>query len=670
VTAPDDLAASVEKVRLSTQALGELIEPASAVSAELVDAIGAAKDRAQRRLAGSETTIALLGDAPAKRTLLNTIVGARAFDPLARACPGAVVTLRRARAFDYTAYMRDGSVLNFAARAPDRNGSFATERTKAEQARATAMATEKELAARLEQVEREGAHSALAGARTALNTKSLLLVVRAWRWLVRFVAHIFGRRSAREASSSQLSAADDGPGGMGSLRQALADARARVHKAAARLAIVLVEHPKYDQERGEAFLRDLRALTDCDARGLQVMSVSIQCPTSHLPADIALVDGGEAEEADGAVFVAHGSDAPSAERLADLVRALHPGRVHVVSKLSELKPALERARAERPIVSCARVAMAVHRCVARVSEETGYAAATCEKRIHALESRRIPDPEEFRALQLSRAETAIEKGAQDVEMGTLLYWREKIASTKRAWRLDIAACSDRKEVAGFVERLNHTASAELQTRVDDTVGHAIADLQCTSETVQTWLLEELHARYHVARSAQEGESPAAVVGEAIDMPALGRTPLKSTLDQFETRRVDLGLGGAAAGAVVGTLIVPGIGTAIGAFVGVFAGLLKGIDSLKQECVARLDECLDEVERHVAAQIAGRRTSFEEALRASLHDALDHAIERRRDSINRLMALERKVLELEHERRAKLVELRALVDRHPARTLLA
>jgi len=614
VTAPDDLAARVEKVRLAAQTLFELIEPASAVGAELVDAIRTTQDEVRRRLAGGETTIALLGGAAARRSLLNAIVGARAFDPKASPCPDAIVSLRPAHAFDYTARMLDGSVLAFGARGTS-HVARAVQRV----------------------ADRRGSPAALAPPYSTAMTRRPLRVVRAWQWLVRLVARLFGRRSAQNIVAPPFGAADE---------------------SAARMA---------DQERGESFLRDLRALTDGDARGLHVLSISVQCPTSRLPADITLVDGGDsAGQADGAILVTMGGDGPTAERLAELARAVHPARIHLVSQWSDLGPALEHARAERPAVACARAAMAVRRCMTRVSEEGMRAKAVCDERIAALERQRMPDPGEFRAQQLLRVDSAIEKGARDVEGSTLLHWREEIAHIKRAWRADIEACTSRKEAAGAIERLNRTAAAELQARVDDTVEHAIADLQRTSETIQIWLLEEIHARYHVARRAQEGESPAAVIGEAIDMPALGRTPLESTLDKFETRRVDFGLGGAAAGAVVGTLVVPGIGTAIGAFVGVFAGLLKGVDSLKQECVVRLAECLGEIERDVAAQIAGRRSSFEEALRASLHDALDQALERRQESIARLTALERKALDSEYDKRAKLATLRALVDEHAAR----
>jgi phage-related tail protein len=130
--------------------------------------------------------------------------------------------------------------------------------------------------------------------------------------------------------------------------------------------------------------------------------------------------------------------------------------------------------------------------------------------------------------------------------------------------------------------------------------------------------------------------------------------------------VGIGLGGAAAGAAVGTLIVPGIGTAIGAFLGVFAGFLKGLDSLKSECVTRLDSCLEDVERSVSAQIVGREASFAEAIRASLDEAFDRAVERLEESIARLMALERRVLDAERKRRDDLAKLRALLDEHASR----
>src|SRR5262249_46475617 len=88
---------------------------------------------------------------------------------------------------------------------------------------------------------------------------------------------------------------------------------------------------------------------------------------------------------------------------------------------------------------------------------------------------------------------------------------------------------------------------------------------------------------------------------------------------------------------------------------------KGLDSLKQECAARLDGCLDDVQRSVAAQIAGRQATFAQELRASLDDALDAALKRLDASISRLMSLERRVLDAARKKREDLATLGSTLE---------
>jgi hypothetical protein len=132
-------------------------------------------------------------------------------------------------------------------------------------------------------------------------------------------------------------------------------------------------------------------------------------------------------------------------------------------------------------------------------------------------------------------------------------------------------------------------------------------------------------------------------------------PFEGALDAFEKERVGYGLGGVAAGALLGTLIAPGVGTAIGAVLGVLAGLLKGVDSLKQDCVAKIDACLNDTESHARAQLQTKRADLSRIIRVTLDEALEEALERLNDAIARLMAIERKAVDRE---RAKLEELTA------------
>jgi hypothetical protein len=657
------VAALLDQVRQATRALAALTEPASAVGPDLVAAIRKTCEDVELRLSRDDTLIAVASDSPgAKRALLNAVVGARAFDPSARESRSAVVHLRSAAAIDYTARLRDGTVVQFGVRMPDRGESFAKALQRAERERAAAEASEREAQLLVEEAE-------LATTRVPARAASLRrpagegAMRRLWLWLLRLWLVLVGRRAA--ALSVGTRGSPEPPSTLDARRASLEDARARVAQTRSRVDLVRAERAKYDQERAESFVQDLRALTDADGRGADLAELAVVCPTPHLPAGVALVDSPDlSADVDGAVIV---GDAPAgADLLARLDDALRPAKPQPVRGIADLAAAIARAQRERMATAAPHAAAVVRRCIARVADAGARAEAASEQRIAALEGQLIPDPAEFRARQMERMGAAIDDGARNVIAISLARWRASIDHTKREWRAGVQGCLDRKAIEALVRTLNQSAPRHVSALVDELGQHAIAELQSVSESLQAWVLEEIHGRYQIARRIEEGDAPAAVIGDALDVDPLGRAPLASTLEKFETRRVGLGLGGVAAGAVLGTLIVPGVGTAIGAFVGVFAGFLKGLDSLKQECVARLDACLDEAEKSVADQVAGRQASFADALRASLDEALDQALARLESSIARLMALERRTIDAERKRRASLAALRASLEEHAAR----
>jgi hypothetical protein len=668
VKARAELAALIERVRLATNGLAELIGPAGAVGPDLVEAIRTTREEVERRLAGEEIAVALAGDPAAKRALLNAIVGARAFDPKARLAASAVVTLRGARTFDYAAQMRDGTSVEFGWRMPAREDSFAKAQQRAATEREAAEAAERELREHLE-AQREGDDDTVTLPASDVVFRPPSMIARFWRRVRRALRSALSlfRDAPRlpAAAANDDAARDEVADTLAALERSLAEARARLQQATARVEALRTERPKYDQERAEAFVQDVRSLTDESARGKGVVSLSVACPTVQLPRGVALLDASEPPStADAIVFVPAANGNGEGERIPAPAESQRAPRVHVVRKHADLAGALERIRAEQSYFAAVRAAAAVQACIGRVGDEAVKAEANCERRIAALESQRIPDPAEFRATQMVRVSRAIDDGARDVQEATLQRLRGDMARAKEAWHTELNACSTREQMEAFVGTINRTARDQMQTLVDDIGHHAVLELQRVSESIQTWLLEEIRGRYHLARRIEEG-APAAVVGEAMEVP-IQRSPLASALDKFESRRVNLGLGGVAAGAVLGTLIVPGVGTAVGAIVGVLAGLLRGLDSLKKECVGRLDACLDEVEQKIAGHITGRHGSFVEELRASLDDALDIALEQLDASISRLMALERRTLETERRKRADLAKLRALLEENVIR----
>jgi hypothetical protein len=667
VSGSGDVATLLEQVRSSARILSELSGPAGAVGPELVRVIEAARQEVERRLSGGDLLVAVASETPAvKRAFLNALVGARAFDPEVTHEGETVIEVRSAATIDYEARLKDGTTIAFSVRMTDRGESFARARSRAEEEMSEAESAERRLRARVDHAERETiertAPRKVSPARRASGPSRL------WQWLVSALLALFGRSRATPPAlpSGEPTPDEEDAEAAAISKQSLAEARARVEQAAARIELVRLESVRYEQERAESYVRDLRELSDANARGADVVRLLVACPTPYLASGVALVDAAEPPvDADGCIVIA-GDDPPSPELLSRLARALLPAKPHVVRKPAELPAVLDRVQAARPIVAGVRVAAALRRCIAHVADEGARTEAICEKRIAALEAQRIPQPAEFRARQMLRMRKAVDDAARDVEQATLRRWQAHIARTKEDWRAGVEACADRKTMEAFVRTINQNAPAHLQELVEDAGRHAITELQRASETLQEWFLQEIHARYQVTRRIEEGDAPVAVVGEALDVAPLGRAPLESAVDRFERGRVGLGLGGVAAGAAVGTIIVPGIGTAIGAFVGVLAGFLRGLDSLKKECSTRLDTCLDDVERSVTAQIVGRQASLAEALRASLDEAFEHALARLEESIARLMALERRVLETERTRRSDLSKLRSILEEHAAR----
>jgi phage-related tail protein len=216
--------------------------------------------------------------------------------------------------------------------------------------------------------------------------------------------------------------------------------------------------------------------------------------------------------------------------------------------------------------------------------------------------------------------------------------------------------------------IDEQGAARIASALEQTTERVAGEMQAHAESLVTWALEEIHARYQVARRFGAGElAPAAseLTREDLERDLLGG-PVSGAMDAFEKQRVGLGLGGAAAGAVIGTLIAPGIGTAIGAFLGVFAGFLEGADGLKRECTSAIDARLRPVEEHAVGQLEARRHEIAAALRASVDEAVAEALDRLDQAIGRLMDVERRAIEGARTTLGELRDAQGRLDDHDAR----
>ncbi len=328
---------------------------------------------------------------------------------------------------------------------------------------------------------------------------------------------------------------------------------------------------------------------------------------------------------------------------------------HFYATISALRACFER---QRPVLIAWREALRMQTQMAALSGAQAREEDLSRKRLSGLESNRIPDPAEFRRQLLHRLDGGIEEGAGRVLASGIDGLRSAIQRLRSEWQARISAASARAEVDACIAFIGESAGRRIADVLEQTAEIVARELHDVTDGLQAWAIAEIHTHYRlVRRIGAEALAPVAseLTREDLERELLAERPFDGAMEAFEKQRVGLGLGGVAAGAAIGTLIAPGIGTAVGAVLGVFAGLLRGTDSLKQECIAKLDACLNETESHALAQLQEKSSDLSRVIRVALEEAFEEAFGRLNEAITRLMTVERRAIDRE---RVKLADIGA------------
>ena len=320
----------------------------------------------------------------------------------------------------------------------------------------------------------------------------------------------------------------------------------------------------------------------------------------------------------------------------------------------------ERFESAAPVVIAWRDALRMRAGVAELARAQSREEESSRRRLSRLESKRIPDPEEFRRRLLDGLRGAIEEGADQVLASAMECLRAAIERLRSEWRERIASSTSRGELDACIAAIDESAAGRIAEALEQTAELVAGELHDATERLRAWAVQEIHAHYRlVRRLGEEALAPVAseLTREDLERELLSGQPFDGAKAAFEKQRVGYGLGGVAAGAALGTLIAPGIGTAVGAVLGVLAGLLKGTDSLKQECLAKIDACLREAESHARTQLQGKRGDLSRVIRVALDEAVEESLRQLDDAIRRLMTVERKAIERERTKLANLSDAR-------------
>ncbi len=456
-----------------------------------------------------------------------------------------------------------------------------------------------------------------------------------------------------------------------------------VSAAKATVESLVRERQKHAGERREEFFSDLGEI-DSSARGDDIDALDIELPKSaaiSIAPGVALAFDPQRDvgAVDGYVLVRDPLD--KLERDATLrdklPRALSFAMRDALK--NEIAPALTRVSEAKHRVVAAKFGLAIRACIANVERAREAAEVEHQRRLGALESQRIPHPAAFRAKQIARSESAIEKGADDVLATALAHVHEKILELKTSWIDRISSSARKRELDDAIREINQRGKLHVLELLEATSERIAREMQSVGETLERWALDEIQTSYRVQKRVRaESLAPVAseVTGEDLAVAVPASAPLAGARETFQRTRLRISTACALAlGAVSGVsgyfvshhaLVRAGLAAVLGLILGSFAGRFKKIDSLRTDCLARATGYVDAIDEKVATLLRTKRGAIAEGIRAALDDALGETLERLNDAITRLMTIEKNAIEAERSALANLDATRGTLAEHDSR----
>ncbi len=709
-------------VREAAGALSALVPHAVSFGEAVVDSIRAACDAVEPTLAKEEIVVAAVGEAGAKRALLRNVLGADAIvGPKAR--KERTIRIRARGPYDYSAKKSDGHVIRFARNVPDRDPLYRRSIEQAEERVHVAKVSREALAAQVERTRQdvraiEGNIAALENeteamgetfatawrAHKAAETR-VVTIERAvpdvpeifrttpawwaiWIWILRWmtqskwrepVAQYEQNRAEAIAAKARARELEDAAKGTESARDDLKRRREaedegleRSHAALAAVEVALAEErgvadaekhidelvrdqAKYAGERKGEFFADLHDF-DETARGDDIEDIDIELPLDHPnappPGVVLVVAPVVPSDADACLRAG-----PKGER---------PAGTPCLASLADV------AR-DKDTVLAASCAFRLRACIGQIATARKNAEAEHEKRLAALESQRIPHPDEFRAKQIGKSEPAIEKGADDIITVAGDKLAKDIVEIEKDWLARLEGARGRREIEMAIDDVNQRGKLRVLETLEAVSELVAREMQSHGETIERFALDEIQSSYRTQkRMRAESLAPVAseITGEDLAEGIAKLVPIPDARRDFRRRRAQITLGGVVAGAGIGAgaavMIHSWFAAGVGAALGTLAFFASPSSSLRRDAMSRTRAYTIDVARKSEANLRAKRDGVALGLRVSLGDALSEALRRINDAITRLMTVEKNAIEAERATLANLAKTRGTLEDHDAR----
>jgi hypothetical protein len=711
-----------QDVRDAAGALSALVPHAVSFGDGVVDSIKSACEAVEPTLAKEEVVIAAVGEAGAKRALLRNVLGGDAIvGPKAR--KERTIRIRARGSYDYLAKQKDGHAIRFARNVPDRDPLYRKSIEQAEERVRVAKASRDALVAQVERTRQEvrDTEARIAGIEsdTAAMGETFASAWRAhkaaemrlaaiekvvpdvpeifrtapawwavWLWMMRWmmaskwrepVAKYEQNRAEATAATARAHELEDAAKGTEAAREDLkrrGEAEAanleRAHGALAAVEVALAEErgvadaekhvdtlvrdqAKYAGERRDEFFADIHDF-DETARGDDIDDIDVELPFGHPNAPPP-----------GVVLVV----APDMPKDADAclragLRGDRPAGMPCVASLEEIAN-------DRAGLLAAACAFRLRACIHQIATARKNAEAEHEKRLAALESQRIPHPDEFRAKQIKKSEPTIDKSADEIVKAAHEKLAKDIADIDKDWTTRLEGARGRSEIEKAIDDVNQRGKLRVLEALEAVSELVAREMQSHGETIERFALDEIQSSYRTQkRMRAESLAPVAseVTGEDLAEGVVTLVPIPHARTDFRRRRTRATTGGIALGTALGAGAAVAVHhwyvVLIGSALGAFAFFASPTRVLRRDALSCVRTYTAEIARKSEANLRAKRDDVVVGLRASLDEALAEALRRINDAITRLMNVEKNAIEGERATLAKLAQTRGTLEDHDAR----
>jgi hypothetical protein len=680
----------------------------------------------ERRLSRGGLSVVVVGETKAgKSTFLNAILGERVLGAAHREYTGAITYIRRTTSPNYRARFRGDRVYDFAQVVPDRSDAFA--RSIEEQRRALQEWGRrlKDLLRRL-----PDAQETASAARTQLEdavqklgnligTQPQLPWWAFWRRLAALLMRSVRARAARVARDRCLAAFGATQRTERQLRDEWAQVQMQMEQGRNNLNHLLATAAHFNERRRHRFLAEVRALSDMAGQGPDVIEVVLEYPGRYLPAGLTIIDtpgvNTDSEEnrarawaairdADGCILLSDLQQAVS-QSTREFLRQVREFIPHVILILTKVDRVLANAEGgrddpwkeveearrgavkrfarevgrdsgevltftvaaecalapesesspfgarfkddmvrlfgvlyqERATVLGARCAQAVRRCIDAIGEAQECAEATYRQRIADLQAQRIPDPADFSRLQMLRIEDLLTKQAADVIRSAKERLGQELDRLQSEWAGQIRSCESWQALKELVLGIEAQLPTQFQRVQEEVQREVLTKIHRTCKEVGGPVLQEFRRRYQITRSLATASVPLPANQEIC--PRLESLSVSPDLSQA-VQPPD--------------------------WWSWFVRLFQSLESLKQECVGKLNCCLDNTRQNAKQLLQARTDELTRLLRSSLKGSVEWEIARFGEWIQKVIQREGEIIGGQHIHLQDLIQLRTELQAHNAR----